>query len=463
MKIVKSYLVFLLLTGIAFSGCFSPILLAQPDPICQITNFAPDDARVYEAPDLDSAVIGTLQQNDTVQSAGFIRIGDGTWFVVDAYGGRDGASIGFIWRHDIIVPSNCPPATVPGLSVSTSDLLISEPLLAYVSSRTGDNEMYLWDGERSINISPSPGAYAGQPVWNSHGELAWVANPLGETGNIYIWDGQHVFNLDQLLGRDLAPTDLPTWNDGGQLAWSGGDLENVEIYVWDGEQVINISQNPALDTAPAWSTDGRLAWTSADNLDSDSEIYVWDGEQIINISQYPNGNDWNATWSPDGWLSWASIRNGNLEVMVWDGEQVINVSQDDGWDAWNAWSPDGRLAWVSNRDEYLTVYVWDGERTIRVSEVDANAANLAWSPDGQLAWQSEREYSHDIVIWDGEQVINFTQSPDEGDYSPQWNADGWLAWIVDTDGDWDIHVWDGEQVVNISQSQGIDRDHSWAP
>ena len=462
MKIGMSLWVLLLVTGIVVNAQVSPDLPPQPDPICQITNFPREyigEVPIYESPNYDLAVIGLLQQNETVQSDGFIRIGDGVWFVVDHTGG-----IGFIWHDDIMAPPNCPPVTVHGLSVPTPEILDNKPLLAYVSN----NEVHLWDGERSINISPSPGARATQPVWSHQGELAWVAYPLNPINSdmngiadILIWDGQQTFNLDLRLGLDLAPNGMPAWSVDGRLAWSGGEIENEEIYMWDGEKIINVSQNTGRDTMPTWSSDGHLAWTS--ERDENAEIYVWDGEQIINISQNPDGDDRNASWSNDGRLAWGSGVNNNLEVLVWDGEQVINVSQDAGWDAWHAWSDDGRLAWVSTRDDYQAVYLWDGENTIRVSEANTNAANLNWAPDGRLAWQSERDQYHEIYIWDGEQVINFTQSPDTDAYSPRWNADGWLAWVADTGISWNIAVWDGEQIINVTDSRSINRYHTWAP
>jgi hypothetical protein len=459
MKIGMSLWVLLLLTGIVVNAQVSPDLPPQPDPICQITNFAWEDVdvvHIYESPHFDSAVIGILKRNETVQSDGFIRIGDGVWFVVD-----HAEATGFIWNDDIWAPPNCPPATVPRLSVPMPEPLTYAPLLTYISN----NEVHLWDGERSINISPSPGSRAEQPVWSHQGDLAWVGYPLNPiqlgTADIFIWDGWQTINLDRLLGLDLDPSSVLAWSVDGQLALSGGGPENAEIYVWDGEQIINISQNPAHDAMPAWSGDGRLAWTS--ERDGNTEIYVWDGEQIINISQNPGGNDSNATWSEDGRLAWGGIVNHNLEVLVWDGEQVINVSQDAGWDAWHAWSADGRLAWVSNRDDDFAVYVCDGEDTIRVSEPDTNAANLSWSPDGRLAWQSERDFHHDIHIWDGEQVVNFTQLSDTDAYSPRWNTDGWLAWVTDTGISWNIAVWDGEQIINVTDSMSTNRYHTWAP
>ena len=439
------------------------ILSAAADPICQLHNNAPDDAPVYKTPNINAEVIGGLKQDDAYESDGFIWLGKEVWFVVTAYEGSTGEP-GFVLQSDVTVTPNCPPFSWPGIIAPTPEELRNAPLLAYVSDRSGDYEMYLWDGEQSVNINLSTETQINDPVWNQYGGLAWFAYPLdGGSGDIYIWNGQQTINLDQLLGEDLAPSGLAAWSVDGRLAWAGGPSQEKEIYVWDGQHIVNISQNPARDVQPAWSVDGRLAWVSDDN--GRSEIYVWDSEQVMNISQNPNGFAIGPHWSVDGrLLTWGGSVNGNLEVLVWDGEQIINVSDDKEWDAWSVWSPDGRLAWVSTRDEYGTVYVWDGESTFRVSEVGVSASNLAWSGDGRLAWQSGDGQSYDVMIWDGEQTINFTQSPDdENHYSPEWNGNGWLAWIVNTDNNWNIYVWDGEQVMNISQHTGINRYPAWQP
>lgn len=453
---------FLLLLPSVTIAQTSPTTSSAKDVVCQLRNDGLSDVNVYAAPDRDAAIIGRIISDVAYESDGFMRLANEVWFAAVAYEGNVGET-GFVSRRDVAVTAKCLPVALPGIAVPMPVALLSAPLLAYASNRSSDYEMYLWDGEQSINISLSSGANVGQPVWNNYGELAWFAHAI-ETGNgdIYIWDGYQTINLDDLLGKDLAPSGLPAWSVDGRLAWAGGSFENKEIYIWDGQQVTNISQNQTRDVQPTWSADGRLAWVS--DRGGNSEIYVWDGQQVTNISQNPYGDDLSPNWSVDGkMLAWNGVKDGNLEVLVWNGETIINVSDDDAWDAWHVWAPDGRLAWVSTRDESGTVYVWDGESIFRVGEVDANETNLAWSFDGLLAWQSERKRSYDIAIWDGEQIIKFTQSPEESDYSPQWNADGWLAWIVDTGSNWNIHVWDGKQVTNISQNTAVDRYHTWAP
>jgi len=44
--------------------------------------------------------------------------------------------------------------------------------LAWMSDREGDVDVYLWDGEKAINVSRNPKRNF-MPVWSNDGRLAW--------------------------------------------------------------------------------------------------------------------------------------------------------------------------------------------------------------------------------------------------------------------------------------------------
>ena len=85
----------------------------------------------------------------------------------------------------------------------------------------------------------------------------------------------------------------------------------------DGSNPINLTRNPAHDSSPAWSPDGRhIAFTSY--RDGNSEIYVVNAEggEPINLTEHAAG-DANPDWAPDGHhLVFESDRSGDLSLYV---------------------------------------------------------------------------------------------------------------------------------------------------
>jgi Tol biopolymer transport system component len=86
---------------------------------------------------------------------------------------------------------------------------------------------------------------------------------------------------------------------------------NAEIFVMDadGGNPVNLTNNPARDTAPAWSPDGRrIAFAR------DFDIYVMDadGSNVVKLPTY--GGAIGPTWSPDG-SSIAFATTGGIYVM----------------------------------------------------------------------------------------------------------------------------------------------------
>jgi Tol biopolymer transport system component len=96
----------------------------------------------------------------------------------------------------------------------------------------------------------------------------------------------------------------------------------------DGNGRANITNNPADNSAPAWSPDGKqIAFTST--RDGRPQIYVMPapgssldantaGSAPRRVSQV-GAADFSPTWSPDGnWIAFASYRDGSTDIYIMD-------------------------------------------------------------------------------------------------------------------------------------------------
>jgi TolB protein len=81
----------------------------------------------------------------------------------------------------------------------------------------------------------------------------------------------------------------------------------------------NLTNNPADDSTPVWSPNGKLiAFTS--NRDGRPQIFVMnaDGTNLRKLSQ-GDTPDFEPTWSPDGnWIAFASVRNNSTDIYMMD-------------------------------------------------------------------------------------------------------------------------------------------------
>ena len=130
-----------------------------------------------------------------------------------------------------------------------------DDLIAFMSTRDGDQEIYLrYPDYREENITNRP-------------------------------------------GRDTNPAFSP---DGKKLAYMSDREGNLDIFILDLEDgsLVNITNHPAEDGDPAWSPDGkRIAFIS--DRDGNPEIYVMnaDGSNVKRLTNNP-ADDLHPQWRP---------------------------------------------------------------------------------------------------------------------------------------------------------------------
>lgn len=200
----------------------------------------------------------------------------------------------------------------------------------FTGSTGGSNVLRVIDfrvggtGTSLFSSDPGEGVGLSSPTWSSDGRrIAFI-----RTRNNQAFWAIDVVNVDG-SGR----TDIRTNTSGeqyhGGISWSKlnvlaiaqnlGNPSDIFTLFTDGGGLTNLTSNPAEDTTPAWSPDGKLlAFTS--NRDGRQQIYVMnaDGTGLRRVSQ-GTANDFSPTWSPDGnWIAFASTREGSTDIYMMD-------------------------------------------------------------------------------------------------------------------------------------------------
>lgn len=214
-----------------------------------------------------------------------------------------------------------------------------------------------------------------------------------------------------------------------------------DIYVIgsNGAGATRLTMDPAFDGQPAWSSTGRIAFSTSRH-NGDPELYVMndDGTSPARITTSA-GNDDAPSWSPDGQkIVFRSSRDVNDEIYVAnaDGTGLTRLTNNTASDREPAWSSTGKIAFISDRDHASgEIYVMnaDGSNVIRLTTNGSAETSPAWSPDGSMiafARTVDCYYSctQDLFVMhaDGsnERQLATGQGTDLYNADPSWSPNG---------------------------------------
>ncbi len=258
--------------------------------------------------------------------------------------------------------------------------------IAYVSTQTGNKEIYVmdWDGfnplpltkNGSINLNPEFSPDGREIIFTSYkrGNPDLYRRSLSNTAEV---------PLSRRKGLNITGSWSP---DGSKIALALSKDGDAEIYTLDrnGANPARLSINPALDLYPAWSPDGKQIAFVSDRLGK-PQIFVMnaDGGDVRRLTTSGSYNV-NPRWSPKGdRIAYSRMTNGgfNIFTIAPDGSSDTQLTAD-GNNENPSWSADGRfICFSSKRSSGDGVYVMraDGTGQTKVSGGKGAYFQPAWS------------------------------------------------------------------------------------
>jgi Tol biopolymer transport system component len=229
----------------------------------------------------------------------------------------------------------------------------------------------------------------------SDGKIAYVRQVSGSDFDIYAMnsDGSDQVDLTNNPGLDSQPA----WSaDGRQIAFVSERDGNDEIYRMsaDGTGQTRLTVDPAHDTEPAWTNDGRIVferWTGSEPC-TGSDIYIMnaDGTGLKNLTNDAAGNC-EADVSQYGAIVFSSFRDGNGEIysMRTDGTGLARFTNSPTCELAPNWSRSSRLLYLKdltpdcNGDNDIYAVGGEGTGETQLTHTPSRTElHPTWSPQG---------------------------------------------------------------------------------
>jgi Tol biopolymer transport system component len=211
---------------------------------------------------------------------------------------------------------------------------------------------------------------------------------------------------------------------------------NAEIYSVnpDGTGVARLTNDPAYDSTPSWSPDGRqIVFARAPSANFSADVVVMNadgsGETVLDSGFDPS-------WSPDG----SKIVYVGFDSRC-DGDALITINPDGTGRSWlacashsgpfaPAWSPDGGLIAYADPLPGLDIWTVKSDGTGAVNHHNSpegdRETNPNWSPDAtKIIYENDHGSAGGIWRMDRD-GSNQTSLTADGEMNPAYSPDGTL-------------------------------------
>jgi TolB protein len=261
-----------------------------------------------------------------------------------------------------------------------------------------------WDGGNLRRMTTEKRTNEGSAVWSPDGKhIAFVfISLLSKKAAIYITDVDGSRPLALTQNQNLSSDFAPVWSPDGEkilfvsdLSADGlSQLRDTELFTMnpDGTNRKQLTNDAAEESVAAYSPDGQsIVFTTTPPDYFPISIYRMDadGKRQTLITEQDVSRNTAPTWSSDGrLLLFLSSRDGDVEFyqVDADGSDLIQLTDNTAVDWLPSWSPDGEhILFLSSRDGDAAVYLMDadGGSPRRLTVYPATDSFAAWQPTGE--------------------------------------------------------------------------------
>lgn len=258
--------------------------------------------------------------------------------------------------------------------------------VAYVSTATGNKEIYLMDydgfnaqrltGNRSINLNPDFSPSGREIIYTSY-----------KAGNPDLYRKELFTGAEARVSASRGLNIGGVWApDGKRIAIALSKDGHSQIYVMDkdGKQVARLTNGRAIDVSPAWSADGSHIAFVSDRLGK-PQVFVMDADGK-NVRRLTTSGNYNVSprWSPKGDRIVYCRQQGNgfqIYAVNPDGSDDTPLTSE-GSNEHPRWSPDGRFIVFSSKRggrEALFLMRADGTGQTKVSRGNGADSHPVWT------------------------------------------------------------------------------------
>ena len=271
---------------------------------------------------------------------------------------------------------------------------IASTQIAFVSSRTGNKEIWVmdYDGENQQQAT-SLHSIALTPRWSPDAtRIAFTCYaPLAGVVSAQICIHSMETGKPMAFPRWRGTNSSPAWSpDGTEIMFMSSMYGDPELFTVEanGGHPRRITYSPGVDTSPAWNpkTSQRVVFVS--DRGGSPHLYLMnpDGSNVEKIGLPDMGYVIDPAWAPNGQLLAFSWRrpSGNFDLYVMDiaTRQMVELTRDAGRNERPSWAPDGRhIVFESTRSGTRQIWTMlaDGSHLRQLTSQGQNESPN-WSP-----------------------------------------------------------------------------------